>query len=125
MNTVGLMWPPMEPRSDLPFSSSEPGGTVTGAPLLVMTEAVPWVASDSSAAAIPAGLPVVSREWVANEDWPKKQARTGRPFCRARGEPSGRVPVNVTATTAPRPPPRRRRPGSSRVFRSLRVRRAD
>jgi hypothetical protein len=32
MNTVGLMWPPIEPRSDLPFSSSEPGGTVTGAP---------------------------------------------------------------------------------------------
>jgi hypothetical protein len=33
MNTVGLMWPPIEPRSDLPFSSSEPDGTVTGAPL--------------------------------------------------------------------------------------------
>src|SRR5580692_167952 len=60
MNTVGLMWPPIEPRSDLPFSSSEPGGTVTGAPLLVMTEAVPRVASDSTAAAITAGLPVVS-----------------------------------------------------------------
>jgi hypothetical protein len=28
MNTVGLMCPPIEPRSDLPFSSSEPGGSV-------------------------------------------------------------------------------------------------
>ena len=41
----------------------------------------------------------VTREWVANEDWPKNEARTGLPFCRARGEPSGLVPVNVTATT--------------------------
>ena len=39
----------------------------------------------------------VTSEWVANEDWPKNEARTGLPpaAC-ARGEPSGRVPVNVT-----------------------------
>ena len=41
----------------------------------------------------------VTRECVAKLDWPKNEARTGVPFWCARGEPSGRVPVNVTATT--------------------------
>jgi hypothetical protein len=61
MNTVGLMCPPIEPRSVRPVSSSAPGGRVTGGPLLVMTEIVPCIAAALTAAMITSGLPVVSR----------------------------------------------------------------
>ena len=42
----------------------------------------------------------VTSAWVANEDWPKYEARTGRPSLCARGEPSGLVPPKVTAITS-------------------------
>src|SRR5580693_6625063 len=60
MKIVGLMWPPIVPLSWRPLSSRSPGGRLMGAPLLVITEAVPWVASDWTSARITAGLPVVS-----------------------------------------------------------------
>ena len=101
MKTVGLMWPPIVPRSVRPVTSSAPGGIVTSLPLLVMTEIVPCFAAELTAARITCGFPVVSRMASAP---PLPAARTTCAVTSASSRP-----VVSTACVAPSSSARSRR----------------